>query len=69
MIKGWDQGFASMRKGEKAILRCRSDYAYGSQSQGKIPANSTLNFDVELLRLEFYNILQNVNRITELLSY
>lgn len=49
VIKGWDQGFLSMKKGEKAILRCRSDYAYGSGGQGKIPANATLNFDVELL--------------------
>lgn len=49
VIKGWDQGFASMRKGEKAILRCRSDYAYGKRAQGKIPADATLNFDVELI--------------------
>jgi peptidylprolyl isomerase len=49
VIKGWDQGFASMRKGEKAILRCGSDYAYGKRGQGKIPADATLNFDVELI--------------------
>jgi peptidylprolyl isomerase len=49
VIKGWDQGFAAMRKGEKAILRCRSDYAYGKGGQGKIPPNATLNFDVELI--------------------
>ena len=49
VIKGWDQGFAKMRKNEKAILRCRSDYAYGDAAQSKIPAGSTLNFDVELL--------------------
>jgi FKBP-type peptidyl-prolyl cis-trans isomerase 2 len=29
VIKGWDQGFATMKKGEKAVLKCRSDYAYG----------------------------------------
>jgi len=49
VIKGWDQGFATMRKGEKAILRCRADYAYGEGGQGSIPANATLNFDVELI--------------------
>jgi|EP01033_Poteriospumella_lacustris_P002230 peptidylprolyl isomerase len=49
VIKGWDQGFATMTLGEKAILRCRSDYAYGPSGQGSIPANATLNFDVELL--------------------
>ena len=29
VIKGWDVGFAAMRVGERATLRCRSDYAYG----------------------------------------
>ena len=52
VIKGWDEGFATMKKGEKAILRCRSDYAYGDRATGKIPANATLNFDVELLGFE-----------------
>jgi len=49
VIKGWDQGFASMKKGEKALLRCRSDYAYGDRGQGSIPAKATLTFDVELI--------------------
>lgn len=50
VIKGWDEGFASMKVGEKAKLAIRSDYGYGSQSMGaNIPANSDLNFDVELL--------------------
>jgi hypothetical protein len=49
VIKGWDTGFASMQVGEHAVLRCRSDYAYGPRGQGKIPANATLTFDVELL--------------------
>jgi len=49
VIKGWDLGVATMHKGEKAILTCKPEYAYGSQAQGKIPANSTLQFEVELL--------------------
>eukprot|EP00571_Detonula_confervacea_P009889 CAMPEP_0172300764 /NCGR_PEP_ID=MMETSP1058-20130122/2781_1 /TAXON_ID=83371 /ORGANISM="Detonula confervacea, Strain CCMP 353" /LENGTH=486 /DNA_ID=CAMNT_0013010649 /DNA_START=57 /DNA_END=1517 /DNA_ORIENTATION=+ len=50
VIKGWDEGFASMKVGEKAKLVIRSDYGYGSQSMGaNIPANSNLIFDVELL--------------------
>lgn len=50
VIKGWDQGFASMKRGEKAILKCRADYAYGDSPPGAgIPPGATLNFDVELI--------------------
>jgi peptidylprolyl isomerase len=50
VIKGWDQGVASMARGEKSILTCRSDYAYGEQgSPPKIPGGATLDFEVELL--------------------
>ena len=49
VIKGWDQGVATMRKGEVAFLTCKPEYAYGERAQGKIPSNSTLIFEVELL--------------------
>merc|ERR1719498_1747197 len=50
VIKGWDTGVATMRRGEKAELFCRSDYAYGeSGSPPKIPGGATLKFEVELL--------------------
>lgn len=49
VIKGWDKGVATMRIGEKAILKCSSDYGYGAAgSPPKIPANATLLFEVEL---------------------
>lgn len=51
VIKGWDLGVATMRRGERAILRCQPKYAYGAAgSPPKIPPNATLEFDVELLR-------------------
>ena len=50
VIKGWDEGFASMKVGEKAILQCTPSYAYGaSGSPPKIPGGATLEFEVELL--------------------
>jgi len=50
VIKGWDLGVETMKKGEKAVLVCRGDYAYGKAgSPPKIPGDATLLFDVELL--------------------
>ena len=49
VILGWDKGVATMRKNEKCVLTCKPEYAYGSQGVGPIPANATLEFEVELL--------------------
>jgi len=50
VIKGWDEGIATMKKGERCILRCASPYAYGENgSPPKIPGGATLDFDVELI--------------------
>ena len=50
VIKGWDEGVATMAKGEVAVLTCEPQYAYGDRGAGPtIPPNSTLKFEVELL--------------------
>ena len=49
VIKGWDLGVATMTKGEKAVFTIHSDLAYGKGGSGKIPADATLKFEVELL--------------------
>lgn len=46
VIKGWELGVATMKKGEKALFVIAPEYAYGERAQGKIPANSTLKFEV-----------------------
>lgn len=47
VVKAFDLGIASMKKGEKAILTCASEYAYGAAgSPPNIPPNATLLFEV-----------------------
>src|SRR5687768_9455700 len=53
VIKGWDEGIAMLRIGDKATLVIPPDLGYGAKGAGeRIPPNSQLIFDVELLDLK-----------------
>jgi len=50
VIKCWEMGVAELVMGQRAILNCPPDIAYGERGAGGvIPPNATLKFDVEVI--------------------
>ncbi len=52
VIRGWEEGVAGMKVGEKRTLHIPSRLAYGPSGSGPIPPNANLVFDVELVAIE-----------------
>jgi len=52
VIKGWDEGLATMKKGGKRLLRVPPGLGYSPAELGRdIPAGATLIFELELLEI------------------
>jgi len=49
LIEAWKVGIPNLKKGSQAIFYCPSQLGYGSQESDKIPANSILIFDVNII--------------------
>uniref|UniRef100_A0A1L8DTU4 peptidylprolyl isomerase n=1 Tax=Nyssomyia neivai TaxID=330878 RepID=A0A1L8DTU4_9DIPT len=63
VIKAFDMGVATMRKGEKCILTCAPEYAYGATGSGpNIPPNATLQFELEMLSWELEDLSPERNK-------
>jgi FKBP-type peptidyl-prolyl cis-trans isomerase FkpA len=52
VIPGWDQGLVGMRVGGTRVLTIPPELGYGSTTYGPIPGNSTLIFQIQLLKVE-----------------
>ncbi|XP_065184289.1 peptidyl-prolyl cis-trans isomerase FKBP4-like [Sycon ciliatum] len=49
VLRGFDVGVATMNVGEQAVMTLTPRYAFGAKGTAKVPANTTVEFDIELL--------------------
>lgn len=55
VIKGWDQGVATMKVGEHAILTCSPEFAYGARGRSAMHARAAAGKQGD------YNVASNVH--------
>ena len=52
LIRGWDLGMMGMKSGGIRRLTIPPEEGYGALKAGPIPPNSTLHFEIELLKIK-----------------
>jgi FKBP-type peptidyl-prolyl cis-trans isomerase FkpA len=52
VISGWEEGLLLMNEGSKATFVIPSGLGYGERGSGAIPPNSTLLFDIEMVKVK-----------------
>lgn len=52
VIKGWEEGLAGIKPGERRQLIIPAELAYGERQVGKIPPGATLIFNIEAVSVD-----------------
>ena len=65
VITGWDEGLKGAKVGTKRELTIPPSMGYGAEGYGAVPANATLKFNLEVLRIDKKGVKSKVE-ITEL---
>ncbi|KAK3715214.1 hypothetical protein QZH41_018319, partial [Actinostola sp. cb2023] len=59
VIRGWDIGIPTMKLHEKARITVQPGYGYGKQGGSKIPPDSVLQFEIEVIDWKGTNVTKN----------
>jgi FKBP-type peptidyl-prolyl cis-trans isomerase FkpA len=68
MIPGFAQGLQRMRQGGSYTLNIPAELGYGATANGPIPANSDLEFDVEILDLKTEAEMQQIMAMQQMMQ-
>ena len=64
VIPGWEQGLLNKCEGDRIVLTIPPHLGYGDRTVGMIPANSVLNFEIEIVSATPYQQMQQ-NQYTQ----
>ncbi len=65
VVRGWQEAIPMLKKGGKGKFIIPSGLAYGPRAAGKIPANSVLIFDIELVDFASFAEMQSKQKETD----